>query len=173
MTGPTGPTECFLVGPKRGKTITTALLVIASIVATMALINAILPATGKGTGALLTANTSAADRIKTDVEIVFASGNATGDEITFWAKNVGSIPIKPISDSDIFLTTPSSVTRIPYTGSAAQDPRWEYTIEGGQSDWTKAVTIKVTLHLQTGSTGLHTVKMLLYNAVTGEKEFSI
>ena len=155
------------------KTITTALLVIASIIATIALINAVIPAVGKGTGALLTANTAAADKIKTDIEIVFASGNATGDEITFWVKNVGSLPIKPISNSDIFLTTPTKITRIPYTGSASQDPRWDYTKEGSESAWTQAVTVKVTLYLDGGETGLHKVKLALYNAVNAEKEFSI
>ena len=74
--------------------------------ATVALINAVIPAMGKGSGALLTANTEAADRIKTDIEIVFASGNSTGDEIIFWAKNVGTKTIKAITDSDILLTTP-------------------------------------------------------------------
>ena len=156
------------------KTITTALLVIASIVATVALINAIIPAAGKGTGALITANSSAADRIKTDIDIVFASGNSTGDDITFWAKNVGSIPVKAIDTSDIFLTTPSEIKRIPYDGSGSPTkPYWIYTIEGGGTDWTQAVTVKFNIYLTSGTTGLHKVDMGLYNAVRAAKEFSI
>ena len=155
------------------KTITTALLVIASIVATMALINAVLPAAGKGSGALLSANSAAADRIKTDIDIIFATGNSTGDKITFWAKNVGSKAIKPIENSDIFVNTPTTITRIPHTGSASQNPRWEYAIEGSASDWTQTVTVKVTIYLASGTTGLHKVTMAVPNAVTTEKEFSI
>lgn len=155
------------------KTITTALLVIASIVATVALINAVIPAVGKSSGALLTANSDASDRIKTDIDIVFASGNTTGDRITFWVKNVGSKTIKAIKESDIFLTTPSAITRVPHTGSASQDPRWDYVIEGGATSWGQAVTLKVTLYMDTGSTGLHKVTIAVYNAVQAEKEFSV
>ena len=157
------------------KTITTAILVIASIVASVALMNAVLPAASKGSGALLTANNAAADRIKTDTEIVFASGNSTGDEIIFWVKNVGSKAIKPIGDSDVFLDTPSTISRIPYDAncSSSVPPCWKYAIEGGESEWTQAVTIKVTLHLSSGSTGLHKVTFTVYNAVRAEKEFSI
>ena len=154
------------------KTITTALLVIASIVASVALINAVIPAAGRGSGALLVANSDAADRIKTDVDIVFASGNTTGDTITFWIKNVGSKIIKPVAESDIILTTPSTILRVPYTGSATQDPRWDYTIANG-TEWSQAVTLEVTLHLSSGSTGLHKINMSVYNGVNAEKEFSI
>ena len=59
------------------KVITTALLLIASVIAATALINAVLPAANKSSGALLAANSAAADRIKTDIEIVHASGNDT------------------------------------------------------------------------------------------------
>ena len=113
------------------KAITTSLLVIAGIVGTLALINAVIPAVGKSSGALLTANSDAADRIKTDIDIVFVSGNSTGDVITFWAKNVGSTSIKPISKSDIFLNTPSTISRIDYTGDVTSNPSWTFDIEGG------------------------------------------
>ncbi len=156
------------------KTITTALLVIASIVATMALINAVIPAAGKGSGALIAANSDAADRIKTDIEIVFASGNSTGDEITFWVKNVGSNTINAIDNSDIFLTSPTAIIRIPYDGGGSPTkPYWKYTVEGSATNWSQAVTTKIEVFLTSGETGLHTVKMAVYNAVTAEKEFSI
>ena len=154
------------------KAITTSLLVIAGIVATLALINAVIPAVGKSSGALLTANSDAADRIKTDVDIVFASGNSTGDVITFWAKNVGSASINPIGKSDIFLTTPSTISRIDYTGDVTSNPSWTFDIEGGGSAWIQSVTVKFTLTLASGTTGLHTVKLAVFNGVSTEKEFS-
>jgi flagellar protein FlaG len=155
------------------KTITTALLVIAAVVATVALINAVLPAVGKSSSALSEANSEVADRIKTDVEIVLASGNTTGDVVTFWAKNVGSKSIKPITKSDVFLQTSSSITRIPYTADSASNPRWSYTIEGGGSSWDQSVTLKVVIRRSSGTTGLLKVIMSLYNSVSAEKEFSI
>ena len=155
------------------KAITTALLVIAGIIATLALVNAVIPAVGKSSGALLTANDDAADRIKTDIDIVFASGNSTGDIIIFWAKNVGSTKISAITKSDIFLTTPSTISRIDNTGDTTSNPSWDFEIEGGGSDWTEAITVKFTLTLASGTTGSHTVKLALFNAVTAQKEFSI
>ena len=159
------------------KTITTALLVIASIVATVALINAVMPAVGKGSGALLQANSDAADRIKTDIEIVFASGNSTGDEITFWVKNVGTKVIKTESKSDVFLTTSTTFKRISFNSScsASLSDCWKFNLEGGSAQWTKSATIKVSMFLTGDSvaTGLHTVKMAVVNAVTAEKDFSL
>ena len=157
------------------KTIATVIMIIASVVATVAVINAVIPAVGKSSAAILGANSATADRIKTDVEILFVSGDSSTDQIVFWVKNVGTKTIRPISDSDVFLTTPTSVLRVPYTGSAPVDPRWDYIIEGGETVWTQAVTVKVTVHLQSGgvSTGLHKVSMAVYNAVSDEKEFGV
>ena len=155
------------------KTISTALLVIAAVVATVALINAVIPAVSKSSGALSEANAEVADRIKTDVEIVLATGNSTGDVITFWAKNVGSKSIKPISKSDVFLETPSSITRVPNTADTTSNPSWSHTIEGSGSSWDKSVTVKVVIRLASGATGLHKVTLSLYNSVSAEKEFSI
>ena len=154
------------------KAISTALFVIAGIIASMALINAVVPAVGRGSSALLMANSEASDRIKTDLEIIFSTGDTSTNEIVFWAKNVGTNPIKPIDVSDIFLTTPTTALRVPYTGSAAADPRWDYLIENG-TEWTKTVTIKVTLHMDTLSTGLHSITMISYNSVSDTEEFSI
>ena len=156
------------------KTITTAILAIAGIIATVALINAILPAASKGSGALTGANNAAANRIKTDIELVFATGETTGDTITFWAKNVGVSTIAAIKESDIFLTTPSTITRVPYDGGGSPTiPYWVYTIEQGQTDWLQAGTVKVTLYLNSVTTGLHKVSMTVHNGASAQKEFSI
>ena len=154
------------------KTIATALFIIASVVATAALINVIMPATGKSSSALISANSAAAERIKTDIEIVFASGDTTNGEIVMWVKNVGTQIIRPIKDSDIFLTTPTSVARVPHTGSASANPRWDYIIENG-TDWSQAVTLKVTLYMDNVSTGIHVITMAAYNSVSATKEFGV
>ena len=154
------------------KAITTALLVIASIIASVALINAVIPAVGRSTSALLGANNAASDRIKTDIEILFATGDTAADQIILWTKNVGSKTIKPIAHSDVFVTTPTNVQRVPYTGSGVGTPYWEYAIENG-TEWSQAVTVKLTLHMGTLSTGSHTVTLAVYNSVQATKEFSI
>ena len=153
------------------KVITTALLVIASIVAALALINAVLPATGKSAGALITANKTAAERIKTDIAIVHASGDATNDQITVWVKNIGSQVIKPVNSSDVILTTPSTVTRLPYVASCVSEC-WDYSIEGGGVDWIQAKAVKLTIKTSI-DTGNYNVSVAVANAVEADKDFSV
>ena len=151
------------------KAITTGLLTIASIVAVMALINAVIPAIGKSSGALLNANSEASDRIRTDIEIIHASGDTGTNKVTLWVKNIGSTKIEPITANDIILTTPTEVKRLPY-GSGGE--YWEYTIENG-SEWTQAVTVKITLNLTSVTTGTYSVTVAVYNSVSDSKDFSV
>ena len=153
------------------KVITSSLLIIASVVAAMTLINAVMPALGKSSGALLTANSVAAKRIKTDIDIIHASGNDSAETITVWVKNVGSEPISPISSSDVILTTPTTVSRLTYTAGCVSDC-WDYTIEDSGTSWVKASTVKFTIKT-TVSTGAFTVSISVPNAALAEKDFSI
>lgn len=151
------------------KVITTALLVIASIIAALALINAVVPAVSQSSSALVTANAAASDRIRTDIEIVHAYGNATTEKIVVWVKNIGTAKIAPIESTDVFLTTPTTVKRIPH-GSGTE--YWTYTIENGTA-WTQTVTIKITLNMTDVTTGVHSVIITVPNAVSAQKEFSV
>ena len=153
------------------KSITTALFIIASIVASMALINAVLPAANKSSGALLLANSDAADRIRTDIEIVHVSGNATTNKITLWVKNVGTKNIVPVNLSDIIVTTPSDVLRLGYVDGCSSEC-WDYLIEGGGTDWSKSVTVKFTISTSV-ATGVYNVKVSVVNAVSAIEDFSV
>ncbi len=153
------------------KVITSSLLIIASVVAAMTLINAVMPALGKSSGALLTANSVAAKRIKTDIDIIHASGNDSAETVTVWVKNVGSEPISPISSSDVILTTPTTVSRLTYTSGCVSDC-WDYTIEDSGTSWVQASTVKFTIKT-TVATGAFTVSISVPNAALAEKDFSV
>ena len=153
------------------KAITSALLIIASIIAAMALINAVLPAANKSSGALLMANAVAADRIKTDIEIVHASGNDTSNKITLWVKNIGTKNIVPISASDVILTTPSDILRLPYVSGCSSEC-WDYSVEDSGSDWKQSVTVKFTLSTSV-STGVYSITISVVNAVSAVRDFSV
>ena len=162
------------------KAISTALFVIASVAASLALINAVLPATGKSTGALLDANATTSDRIRTDLEIVLAVGSTSTDQVIFWAKNVGPKTIDSISAADVFLTFAGSSKRVDWASTidcptliSGGTECWEHVIEGGASDWPQSGTVKVTLRLLSVSTGVHRVRMTLPNGVSADKEFSV
>ncbi len=160
------------------KAITTAILLIASVIAALALTNAVLPAMGKSAGALLTANKSAAERIKTDIAIVHASGDATNDKVTVWVKNIGTQVIKPVKSSDVILTTPTNVLRLPYVSGCTSEC-WDYCVEGSSGctggssgDWIQAVTVKFTINTSV-DTGNFNVSVAVVNAVKAEKDFSV
>ena len=153
------------------KAITTAMLVIASVIAALALTNAVLPAMGKSAGALVTANKSAAERIKTDIAIVHATGDDSAGEVTVWIKNIGTQVIKPVKSSDVILTTPTNVLRLPYVTSCASEC-WNFFIEGGGADWVQTVTVKFTINTSM-DTGNYNVSVAVVNAVEADKDFSV
>lgn len=157
------------------KVITTALLIIASVIGAVALTNAFLPAVNRGSGAILVSSAGVAERVKTDVAIVFASGNAAAVEVRFWAKNVGAQEVKAIDKSDLFLTTPSEIKRITYNASCAiaAPECWSYAFEGGATAWVQATTIKVTVRLNTLPAGQYTIKFVVPNGASAEKVFSV
>ena len=154
------------------KAITSGLLIIASVVAALALINAVVPALGKSSSALVTANAAASDRIKTDIEIVHATGDSSAKTVTVWVKNIGTITIDDITASDIFLDTPSSVSRLSYTSGCVSDC-WDYALEGGATNWKNTETVKFTLTLSSLTSGVYSVRVSVFNGVSADKDFSI
>ena len=154
--------------------ITTSLLIIASIVAALALINSVIPAMGRSASALATANSATADRIRTDIEIIHATGDDSNDVITVWVKNVGTKEIVPISSSDIILTTPTTVVSLAYVSGcdSGQSPGWDYVLEGGASNWSRAVTVRFTLETAV-TTGVYTVRVSSPNAASDTEDFSV
>ena len=155
------------------KAITSGLLIIASVIASVALINAVIPAMSKSSGALVTANAEAADRIRTDIEVIHVASKTSPDQVIVWVKNIGMNTIKPIESGDVFLTTPTEVKRLSH-GSSSGAEYWDYTIENG-SAWTRTVTVKMTLHLTNGTivAGGYNVIVNVYNSVNASKDFSV
>ena len=138
----------------------------------MALINAVIPAMGRSASALATANSTTADRIRTDVEIIHATGDDTNNVITVWVKNVGTKKITAITSSDIILTkptTPTTVVSLPYESGCAAEC-WDYAPVG--TDWSRAVTIKFTLKTAV-TTGVYTVRFSSSNAASATEDFSV
>ena len=99
------------------------------------------------------------------------SGNATTNKITVWVKNIGNKNIVPVTSSDIIVTTPSEVLRLPYD-SACSNECWDYSIEEGGSDWDKTATVKFTLSTAV-DTGVYNVIVSVVNSVSATKDFSV
>ena len=155
------------------KVVATTLMIIASVVAAMALINAVLPALGNSSSALTTANKKAAERIKTDIDVVHATGDTSGT-ITVWVKNVGDQVIRSVKDSDVIISKPSGaggVKRLSYVSGCSSEC-WDFTLEDSASDWSTAVTVKFTLTTSVTS-GSYSISVAAPNGVTAAKDFSV
>lgn len=152
------------------KVITTALLTTAAVVAAIMVINAILPSLGRSSGALTESSGSAADRIKTDIDVIHVSSSTSTSQVFVFVKNVGSHTILAISDADVFLKTATTYDRLPY-GSGAQT--WSYALQGGYTAWKPGATLKITLQLTSLTSGDYEVRIITQNGVSAVKAFSV
>lgn len=165
------------------------MLTIAGIAASAAIFNAIFPAIGRSTSAIVQAGANVDDRLKSDVEIVHAVGelNSSGAfadtnansrfEVFVWAKNTGTTRVLDISSTDVFIGQPGSFVRIPHEIEleAGVYPRWSYSLTGGATEWGPKVTLQITIDFDsdTQSAGNYDVKVTLPNGVADEHFFSM
>jgi archaellum component FlaG (FlaF/FlaG flagellin family) len=140
------------------KAITTALLIVISMVMSVALFNAAYPASIQAGDALARMADRSDDRLDSQIQIIHAAGelntsgvwddtNNDGDFNAFvWVKNVGSNAIAGLENMDVFFGPEGNFQRIPYRASGGSKPYWNYTIENGDT-WSPTSTIEVTIHL--------------------------
>lgn len=132
------------------ETITTAIFLIAAVIAAAVLANAIFPIIHTVSDTAGSTAHAADQRIRTDIKIIntFASGGSAD----IWLKNIGStrISANEIAAADIFIGAPGNFERVSY-GTA-----WTYTIlDGGTDYWTtgKTVHIEITSAIIPDGTG--------------------
>lgn len=154
------------------KLIVTVLLMIGGVVASLALINGLYPAITQSTGAISGAAIKVSDRIKTDIEIIQVVNDGT--EVYAWVKNVGTTIIVGIERSDVFYGLVNNFDRAPYGSSGPPYPYWDYQLEGNNSKWKTAVTLKITIHLDSGPpAGDYMLKIVIPNGISDETTFGI
>lgn len=164
---------CFIYYVRRtaiDKAIVTVLLIIGGVVASMAILNGVYPAITRSSGAITSATTKVSDRIESRIEIIEVADNST--VMNLWVKNVGTSDIGSIERSDIFFGSEDNFDRITYDGGTP--PYWDYQIEGGYSQWTPTVTLKVSIYLESSlSPDTYMVKMVIPNGISDETTFSV
>jgi archaellum component FlaG (FlaF/FlaG flagellin family) len=137
--------------------ITTALLTIAAVVAAALVVNAIYPAVGSSSNALVQMAHKTSARIGTQVNVVYATAeldasqvwqDTDGDgrfDVFVWVKNVGTERILGLENMDVFLGQEGDFQRVPYINDAGGTfPRWTYTLENG-TEWRDSVTLKISV----------------------------
>jgi hypothetical protein len=152
------------------KAIVTVMLIIAGMVASMAVFNGLYPAITQSSGAIADASNKISDQIESRISVIQVSGNDILVEA--WVKNVGTVSIPDIANSDIFMYPQDDYERIPYGGTTP--PYWEYQIEGDGDTWGQTRTIKVSIHLTAPlSSGIYVFKMVIPNGISDETTFSV
>ncbi len=137
------------------KAITTALLIVISMIMVVMLFNAAFPAIIQGSDAITNMTDRAGDSMKSQIKIIHAAGeldsagvwrdsNSNGQfEVFLWVKNVGSTRLTALEHSDVFFGPEGNFGRIAYnTGSY---PYWTYALENA-TEWTPTATLRITIH---------------------------
>jgi hypothetical protein len=156
------------------KVIATGLLLVAAVVSAVLLFNVGLKGVMSGNDGVIKAGRAANDRVNTRVEVVYAYGDTTSDEIIVYPMNVGSATVHPMEQCELLLISPTQGLRVPY-GSG--DDYWSYAImDAGvlpSERWTTGVTAEFTLHMQDVDTGRHTLTLLTPNGARVDHEFDV
>jgi hypothetical protein len=163
------------------KVITTALLIVISMVLGLVLFNAAYPAIVQGGDAIASMAHREEERMKSQIAIIHTAGeldstgqwqdtNSDGHFNTFvWIKNIGANLINPIDRTDVFFGPEGNYTRIPFqTGNDDNYPYWTWSLENA-SEWTPTATLKITLHFGNPlPIGRYFIKINTINGVSDE-----
>jgi archaeal flagellar protein FlaG len=150
--------------------ISGAILLIAGIIATVALVNAIYPSLFTATDSVHSVSGTASDLVNTGVGIAMASQpNATS--LNVWVKNVGStkIPAGSIVYTDVYFGDKGSMVRAETDQLAAL--HWGYALDDLDGDGNEGPGETLQLLLSDRDTdyltaGSHEVKLVLYNSAS-------
>ncbi len=140
------------------KVITTALLIVVSVVLALVLFNAAYPAISASGDAIASMANRANERLRSQIVIVHAASeldsadtwyDANGNglfDVFVWVKNVGDIRISPLSSLDVFFGPEGNFTRIlPQENAAGRYPFWTSSVDG-VTDWVPTSTLCITIH---------------------------
>lgn len=156
------------------KAITTIMITVASVVAMLVVVNAIMPAVTGTSSAITSSGAALDDRIKSDIEVVHATGETDGFAAYIWVKNVGASNLAAIDRVDVFFGPENAVQRVRYGGPGCLAPCWEFTIENADR-WEPTATLLVTLNLDSALAPSTTyyIKVVLPNGVYDARYFAL
>ncbi|MFN8375908.1 MAG: hypothetical protein U0694_23925 [Anaerolineae bacterium] len=142
------------------KAITTALLIVISMIMALMLFNIAYPAIIQSGDAIASMANRTSDRMDTQITVIHAAGeldssgwwqNSNGNsefEVFIWVKNIGDTRIIALDNLDVFFGPEGNFTRIPNQVNAGGSyPYWTWNVEGG-TEWNPTSTLRITVHYQ-------------------------
>jgi hypothetical protein len=163
------------------KSITTALLIVISMIMALMLFNIAFPAILEGGDAIASMAGRTEDRMRSQIAIIHAAGeldsdgfwqdiNGNGDFDAFlWVKNVGSSRIVAVDRLDLFFGPEGNFMRIPHQSAAGGSyPYWTWQLEN-ETEWTPTATLQIDIHYNTTlSSGRYFSKVIAPTGVEDE-----
>ncbi|KKG10371.1 hypothetical protein [Methanosarcina sp. 2.H.A.1B.4] len=151
--------------------ITSAILVMVSVIAAVTFVNAILPSVYGLSESYNSVAHNMEDQFKTDLDIIFIYPE--DNNVSVWIKNVGSsnIPLSKLQYCDVFILSSSNYWNPGFESNST--PSWEYTFENGGGDtWDRGETIKAAISLDSLPSDIYQITFFLYNGVSTSDTFS-
>lgn len=163
------------------KAITTALLIVISMIMALMLFNVAYPAVIQGGEAIASMTNQADERMRSQVEVIHATGeldsngvwqdtNSNGQfEAFIWVKNVGDSRIIAYESSDVFFGPEGNFTRIPHQSQAGGSfPYWTGQVEN-DAEWTPTSTLQIAIHYGSALvSGRYFVKVVIPSGVSAD-----
>jgi archaellum component FlaG (FlaF/FlaG flagellin family) len=169
------------------KVLSTILLVVAAVICVTLVINAVYPAITSSSGALSSVSARMNERIKSQIDIIHATGELDSDgvwqdtnsngyfDVIVWVKNIGTEEIVDVKRCDVFLNGNQTVWAwIPHNYYASGEyPQWDYEIENG-TEWGIATTTRIEISYESPlASGEYRIKILIPNGVSDEYYFGM
>ncbi|MDX1992610.1 MAG: hypothetical protein SF029_09480 [bacterium] len=139
------------------KAITTALLIVISMILAVMLFNVAYPAVVEGGDAITSMAGRTQDQMRTQIRLIHATGeldsagwwqdtNGNGQfDVLLWVKNIGDSRITAVDQLDVFFGPEGNFARIPHESAANGSlPSWTWTVENA-AEWTPTATLRITI----------------------------
>jgi hypothetical protein len=136
-------------------TFTTAMFLIASIIAAAVLLNAVFPVIYTMTGTFSQSSHDADLRIRTDIKIINTYAKSGAAQI--WMKNIGTsrIAYNEINMSDVFIGAPDDFESVPHKSGFLGGNGWSFVVLEDTNAWWESGE---TLHLSVESSKIPVAK---------------
>jgi archaeal flagellar protein FlaG len=157
--------------------ISTAIIIIAAVIAVVALINGVFPTIYQMSGSMTSVSDASNDRMKTEIKIICESANQTGYSLNVYVKNTCDRKMAEayVGKTDVYFGTEASMSRCNRIGGA--NPAWRYSIMDGNNDtsWDPGETLNIWIVTSDHDFNVpgQRVKIVLYNGISAEDTFTL
>ena len=157
--------------------ISTAILIIAAVIAVVALINGVFPSIYQMSGSMTSVSDASNDRMNTEIKIICESANVTDHSLNVYVKNTGDqkITAQRTGVTDVYFGNGDAMERCSHRGAAGN--RWVYSFEEGNGDavWDPGETLNIWIITDSHDFSLpgQRVKVSLYNGVSDEATYTL